>query len=454
VTARPLGSAEETPFTVAILNSATAVNTARFYQELDEYNLTNRLDFEYKFTPSREGKDPFELKAGYWAEYKDRSFDARQIAHVARDGSNSDFANLPFDEMFDPANVAYSGGHYISEGTKISDSYTANNLLGSGYASLNMPFSSKIRVIAGARVEHNIQKLETPQGPGAVKVDNPVTSFLPSLNATYNFNTTSLVRLAYSKTINRPEFRELAPFTFYDFENEVNIIGNDKLTVANIHNIDLRWEMYPTPAELISAGVFYKNFKDPIETNISNGSDSPVFLFANADNAQSYGVEVEIRKSLAYTSPSRFLNNTSVIFNAAYIHSEISVEDESAQQISRPMQGQSPYIINAGLFYNDDDSGLQANVQYNIFGKRISFVGLLGAPTWWEMPRHNLDLTVSKRLSKRTDLRLGVSDLLNARWYIREDANLDNDLTDSQSNKIVRSTRNGQYITLGVTVKL
>jgi outer membrane receptor protein involved in Fe transport len=309
-------------------------------------------------------------------------------------------------------------------------------------------------VIAGLRVEHNIQKLETLPGPGAVTVDNPITSFLPSLNVTYNLNTTSLIRLAYSKTINRPEFRELAPFTFYDFENEVNVIGNDSLEIANIHNIDLRWEMYPTPGELISAGVFYKNFNDPIETNISNGSDSPVFEFDNADDAQSYGVEVEIRKSLAYTSPSRFLNNTSVIFNAAYIFSEISVEDEGAEQISRPMQGQSPYIINAGLFYNDDDAGLQANIQYNIFGKRIAYVGLLGAPTWWEMPRHNLDLTVSKRLSKRTDLRLGISDLLNARWYIREDANLDNDLSNTTTNKIVRSTRNGQYITLGVAIKL
>jgi outer membrane receptor for ferrienterochelin and colicin len=456
VSARPLGTTEETPFTVAIQSSPTASNAARFYQELDEYNLTNRLDFEYKFTPLHKATDPFELKAGYWLEYKGRSFEARQIAHVARDGFNEEIASLSYDKIFDKENVAFSGGHYISEGTKISDSYVASNLITAGYASLNMPLSQKIRVVVGIRTEHNIQQLETPEGPGAAKVDNPITSILPSLNVSYDLNALSLLRFAYSKTINRPEFRELAPFSFYDFENEANIIGNDSLDVANIHNVDLRWELYPTPGELVSLGVFYKNFRNPIETNIDNGTDSPVFLFNNADNAQSYGVEAEIRKSLAYTSSSRILNNTSVILNAAYIFSEINLKSNGSLQenASRPMQGQSPYIINAGLFYNDERAGLQANIQYNIFGKRIAFVGLPGQPSWWEMPRHMLDLTMSKRISKRTDLRFGISDVFNFRAYIREDANLDSDVENHVTNKIVRSTRNGQYVTLGVVVKL
>jgi outer membrane receptor protein involved in Fe transport len=319
-----------------------------------------------------------------------------------------------------------------------------------------MPLSERLRVIAGLRTEHNIQKLATPEGPGSAKVDNPITSVLPSLNVSYNLSTLSLLRFAYSKTVNRPEFRELAPFTFYDFDNEVNVLGNDSLKIANIHNLDLRWEIYPTPGEFISAGVFYKKFNDPIETNIDNGTDNPVFLYNNADNAESYGLEIEIRKSLAYTSSSRFLNNTSIVFNAAYIISEINLENDGSLQekASRPMQGQSPYIINAGLFYNNDDSGLQANVQYNIFGKRIAFVGLSTQPTWWEMPRHAMDITISKRLGARTDLRLGISDLLNTRSFIREDANLDNNVKNAATNKVVRSTFNGQYVTLGVTMEL
>lgn len=456
-TARSPGADEGTPFIVVISRSATPSNAARFYQELDEYNMTNRLDFDYKFNKT-DGKDPFELKVGYWVEYKERTFAARTIAHVVREGFDQQgpIGSLPFDQIFAPENVDYQNGHHIDENTKVSDSYKASNFLAAGYASLNMPLSEKFRVIPGIRVEHNRQQLETPQGTGAVKVDNPITSFLPSVNVSYNINTVSLLRLAYSKTVNRPEFRELAPFTFYDFENQADILGNDSLKIANIHNVDLRWEYYPTPGEFVSAGVFYKYFNDPIETNIDNGTDNPVFLYNNANNAQNYGVEVEIRKSLAYSSPSRFLNNTSVVFNAAYIVSEINLEDDGTLQekASRPMQGQSPYIINAGLFYNDEDKGLQANVQYNIFGKRIAFVGLPGLPTWWEMPRHVVDLTVSKRIGKRADLRFGVSDLFNARSFIREDANLDNDVSDDNTNKVVRSTYNGQYVTLGVNFKL
>jgi TonB-dependent receptor len=455
VTARQINATEETPHMVVVPSSTSASNAARFYQDLNEYNATNRLDFELKLKNPTKFNESFVFKTGYWLEYKSRSFDARSIGHIARDGFDPAVGNLPFDQIFDPSNVAYRGGHIISENTNVTDSYDATNVLAAGYTTINMPLSENIRVIAGVRVEHNIQKLETPQGPGAASVNNPVTSILPSVNISYNINTTSLFRLAYSKTVNRPEFRELAPFSFYDFDNQADVLGNPNLTIANIQNVDLRWEKYPTPAEFLSAGVFFKHFDNPIETNIDNGTDNPVFLFNNADKAISYGAEVEIRKSLAYTSSSRFLNNTSVVFNAAYIVSQIDLVNDGTLQEkeSRPMQGQSPYIINAGLFYDDTEKGIQANIQYNIFGKRIAFVGLPGQPSWWEMPRHALDLTVSKRLSHRADIRFGVSDLLNSRSYVREDANLDNDVTEASTNKIVRSTCNGQYVTLGVSLK-
>lgn len=455
VTARQIGATEETPFMVVVPSSTSASNAARFYQDLNEFNATNRVDFELKFNNPTSFNEAFVFKTGYWFEYKARTFDARSIGHIARDGFDPAIGNLPYDQIFDPSNVAFRGGHIISENTNVTDSYDATNVLGAAYTTLNMPLSEKIRVIPGVRVEHNIQKLETPVGPGAASVNNPVTSILPSVNLSYNLNTTSLLRLAYSKTVNRPEFRELAPFSFYDFDNQADVLGNPNLTIANIQNVDLRWEKYPTPAEFLSAGLFFKHFDNPIETNIDNGTDNPVFLFNNADKAISYGAEIEIRKSLAYTSSSRLLNNTSVVFNAAYIVSQINlVNDGTLQEVeSRPMQGQSPYIINAGLFYDDEEKGIQANVQYNIFGKRIAFVGLPGQPSWWEMPRHALDITFSKRITQRADIRFGISDVLNSRSYIREDANLDNDVTDASTNKIVRSTRNGQYVTVGVALK-
>ncbi len=457
VTVRSIGASEQTPFIVVIPFSTSASNAARFYQTLDEYSITHRLDFDHKISRGQE-KDPLEVKAGYWFEYKDRSFSARSLGHVVRSGFDQQgpIGSLPFNEIFDPGNVDYNEGHHISENTKVTDSYAASNTLGAAYASINLPLSRKVRIIPGIRVEHNIQELATPEGVGAAKVENPITSILPSINLSYDLSTTSLIRLAYSKTVNRPEFRELAPFSFFDFDNQADIQGNPRLKTANIHNVDLRWEYYPTPGQTISVGTFYKYFIDPIEVNINNGTDNPTFPFNNADRAQNYGVEVEMRKALAYSSRSTFLNNTSVVLNAAYIVSEIQLENDGTllEKDSRPMQGQSPYIVNAGLFYTDDNRGLQANIQYNVAGKRIAFVGLPGIPTWWEMPRHVLDLTVSKSVGQRTELRFGISDILNSRQYIVEDANLDNDLTNANTNKVVRSTRGGQYATLSVAFKL
>ncbi len=451
VTARPLGSGENIPYTVNINSSVSVVNSARFFQELNEYSLTNRADLEYNFNKTS-AKDPFQLKLGYWFEYKDRSFDTRSIAHVARDGINPDIASLPYDQIFNKANVAYNGGHYIDERRRPQDSYTATNLLGAGYISMDMPLSEKLRMVAGLRVEHNIQELKSAPGVGATSVNNPITSFLPFLNTTYNLNASSLLRLAYNKTLNRPEFRELAEFSYYDFQYAIDILGNPNLKIADIHNVDLRWEYYPTPTESITIGTFYKRFNNPIETFLRTGTDNAAIAYNNAKEATSIGAEVEIRKALAYTSSSSFLNNSFLVFNASLIFNEITLDNTviGSELSQRPMQGQSPYIVNVGYYFEDKNRGLQANVQYNVFGKRIVFVGNQQFPTWWEMPRHMVDLNFAKTISKSLELRFSVGDILNARWQLREDPDLDNDVSDVSKNKIVRDTRNGQVFTLGV----
>lgn len=456
-TVRAWNAPEGSRYVIALNTNATAVNAARFYQELDEYSVTHRLNFEHNFNKVNEDGDAYSFKTGYWLEYKDRSFQARQIAHVISSGfeETGPIGSLPYDRIFAPENVSTSNGHFISEGTNITDSYFASNTLGAGYISFTLPFTARLSVVPGIRLEHNIQELRTPRGPNGADVSNPITSVLPSVNMTYDISSATLLRVAYSKTVNRPEFRELAPFSFYDFDNAADVRGNPDLEIADIHNLDARWEYYPTPSEFVSAGVFYKRFNNPIEARIENGANNPTFPFENADKAQNYGVEVEVRKALAYTSGSKFLNNTSVVLNAAYIVSQIKLENDGTLQEkdTRPMQGQSPYIVNAGLFYNDEVKGFQANVQYNVFGKRIAFVGLPGAPTWWELPQHLLDFSVSKRIMAKGELRLGINDILNTRQFFREDGNLDNDLGDLNANRLVRGTRNGQYFTLGFAWK-
>src|SRR5690606_7714971 len=206
---------------------------------------------------------PIQLKAGYYVDFKDRTFDSRYFSYLIP--GNVPFARaeelrqLSLTEAFDPANVTATNGWRLNEGTRSIDSYLASNLLDAGYAQAELAIG-QFNITGGVRVEHNIQKLDAADDTGPIAVKNPITSVLPSFNVGYNINEASILRLAYSRTINRPEFREIAPFLFYDFINEAGRLGNPDLKTVTIDNLDLRYEFYPRRGETISLGAFYKNF--------------------------------------------------------------------------------------------------------------------------------------------------------------------------------------------------
>ncbi len=209
-------------------------------------------------------------------------------------------------------------------------------------------------------------------------------NFFPSVNILFHLNDKNKIRLAYGKTINRPEFREIAPFQFYDFSTSTSIAGNTNLKNAYIHNVDLRYEYYPRLNEMITIGGFYKNFINPIEQRITPGSgdDKRSVYYANLVDATSIGGEIEVRSSLSNLGKlfnTKALDKFSIVANAAYIVSQITEVPDTADSFvrdkKRAMQGQSPYIVNAGLFYENADMGLMANIIYNMIGERIVTVG-------------------------------------------------------------------------------
>jgi outer membrane receptor protein involved in Fe transport len=141
------------------------------------------------------------------------------------------------------------------------------------------------------------------------------------------------------------------------------------------------------------------------------------------------------------------------LLNASIIQSEVNLGAASRGQLQvRPMQGQAPYVINTGLLYSADSAGLRVSLQYNVYGRRLFAVGTFGTPDIYEMPRHLVDVTVSKSISKRIDMRLSVQDLLNARFYLKQDSNEDGKISDA--DELVLDTRRGRYITLGVNIRL
>lgn len=459
---RSIGTEEA--FSIVIPPSASSFDAGRFYSKLNEQTYSAAGNLEIKLNPQVDADKQSKIIAGYYLEQKDRDFSARWFSNKWMNTNEIDNSLLltSFDQIFVPQNMGTK--FILEEGTNVGggadpstgsyDRYDGYNRLIAGYAGIVTPFAERFKVNAGIRVENNVQKIYVYNEAGnKINVTNsPLTVPMPFVNLTYNITENMLMRVAYSKTVNRPVFRELAPFNFYDFDRNADVSGNKDLKTAKIDNIDLFWELYPTKAEKISFGVFYKNFKDPIEQVLRPGSNL-IYNYENADKATTYGVEAEVRKSLENLS-SPFLRKLTFVFNGALIHSKIELPERLDNlDHDRAMQGQSPYVANASVYYNNEDNGLQVSVQYNIFGKRIYAVGDKDAnATQYEMPRNQLDFTLSKRLTQHFDLKFGVQDILNQKYRLIQDSNRDKKITNVDES--IQSFRWGQYATLGVVWKL
>jgi len=316
-----------------------------------------------------------------------------------------------------------------------------------------VPVTTRLLIAGGARLEYNHQQLTSALlGGQEVHVNNPITRLLPSLNLTYNLTESQLLRAGTSITLNRPEFRELAPFTYYDFNTNFEIKGNPDLKTPTIYNADLRYEWYPSPTEVVSFGGFFKKFINPIENYFEVTNMGNSYTFDNSESAISYGVETEIRKSFMNLSESKFIQDLSLVLNASLIHSKVDLGAKAiGQETDRPMMGQSPYILNTGLYYQNDEQKFQMNLLYNIVGKRIFIVGNFANPTIYEMPRNQIDVTFTKGFGERFEIKAGVQDLLNQKYRLTQDSNADNKITSIDES--ILSFKRGTYTTAGLTYK-
>ena len=429
----------------------------RFYSELREN--TQAVSIAYEHQPKDRKMEPL-IKAGVFFERKDRMFRARNMGYVQSNFMlfNPNLLNTSVDSLFMPENINTTTGIKIAESTNPSDSYTASNYLMAGYIGTELKLTRKIKLNTGVRTEYNIQDLNSRTlSNEVINVHNPILSVLPSANLTYTIKDTlyktMLIRFAYGTTVNRPEFRELAPFGFYDFNFNLVNKGSDSLLTPTIHNFDLRWELYPGLGEMITLGVFYKKFNNPIETLFIPGGGSggiKTFTYGNAEQAQSAGFEVEFRKSLEDVVKSKFLKGFNFMLNASIIRSRVELgQEQLGQSNERPLQGQSPYIVNAGIFYKTEKN-FQVNMLYNVIGQRIFIIGFDVYPDIYEMPRQVLDLNISKRFENNLEIRLGAGDLLNQSITLLQDANKDGKFS-RDNDQIIQTYKPGTTVYFGIS---
>ena len=362
------------------------------------------------------------IKGGVFLQDKSRDYSARILAYVRAKstGFQQDLLTLPETELFSESNIRETG-FVMNDATLPTDSYTAQSSLKAAYLMTDQKWGDKIRAVYGLRYESFQQKLITGNlVPGDRTIEKANNNLLPSMNLTWMMNKKTNLRLCASQTLSRPEFRELSPASFYDYNLSANFRGSENLEQTKIQNYDIRYEYYAGKGEIISASVFYKHFTNPIELFVPKGltTTQKIFSYVNAAEAQLMGIEFEFRKSLAFVSSNStsFWSNMSVFGNLAYINSQVTVNDVNAagENVSykRPMQGQSPYVLNGGIMYTQPKSGLAATVVFNRIGQRIFAVGNGEIPELFEAPRNVLDASISKKIAKHWEVKLTVSDIL------------------------------------------
>lgn len=414
--------------------SSNLFETGRYFGDLLETGLNAGFDYKVQFS---EQKDGGHFNFGYYFDTRNRSFSSRYFSYLypgffdANEMEN--LRRLPLDQVFSNSSIRTRDGFVLEEGTRPIDSYTASSLLHAGYAGMVIPIS-RFKISTGFRLEYIVQKMNSRDDFKDIAVHNPVLSPLPFFNVNYQVNPKAMWRGGYSWTVNRPEFREFAPFLFYDYKYDVNRVGNPDLKTSNIHNFDMRYEYYPRGGETVSAGVFYKNFINPIENRTIITSELPTFSYINADNAQNFGFEIEMRKSLHKQVENIHLSRLSFNLNYSYILSRVDLgESAVAQERVRALQGQSPYIFNAVVGYNNDQgdnpNGYAITANYNIFGNRIFSVGDVLFPTIYELYRHSVDLTYNQKWGQKWNIKLGVQDLLNFKYRFYEDSDRNEKIT-------------------------
>lgn len=441
---------------------STGNDISREWTQLDEHILSLGVNDKHHF---KFGNFEPNLQVGVYGEYRSREYQTRNFIYnwnVSANNMPSDFRHSDIPTLLSSeANMGYDK-LYLLEEKQMRNNYRGHNTLGAGYLAMSLPFG-KLGIHAGVRFEHNDMELisnsrdyEKSESSRHYKTDD----VFPSLNTTYKISDQHQVRLSYGRSINRPEFREVSSSVYYDFDLASNVQGNTELKNCYVDNLDLRYEWYPSRGELISLAVFYKHFDSPIEWTytVAGGTDL-IYSYKNAKSANNYGVELDIRKNLGFIG----LKDFSWSFNGALIKSKVQFEKGSKEE-NRPMQGQSPYLINTGIFYKNEPLKMDIALLYNRIGKRIIGVGRSEGSTGddsnsrvphsYEMPRNTIDFSLAKKFGDHLELKFNVRDLLAEKIYYKQFADVTySDGSKKEVEEIARCYKPGRNIGLQAIYK-
>ncbi len=388
-------------------------------------NIKNaKIDITQPYTFMKNTQNFVKIGAGY--QRRERDFTSRGLNFVPYEGStyqaDYDLNKLPDDQKFLGQYLGLmangKAGLSVQDGSIPNSEYVASSITSHAYIMNDQRFFKKIRAIYGVRMESFNQKLVAAQrGLGAINLNYTKLDFLPSANLVYSLTPKTNLRASYSETLNRPEFRELASFSFYEYITGLTFSGDSTSTRAKINNYDFRYEFYPGKSQLLSISAFYKKFTNPIEL-----INSPLFpnevQYINQPKATVYGVEAEFRVLLSTLFGNKnengLLSKFTLAGNGAFMKSEVPLGTApDSTVLTRPLQGQSPYIINASLGYSNEKIGLSSTISLNRIGEKLVIGGSINKADIYDKERTVIDFQLAKTFyNNKVELKFNIRDLL------------------------------------------
>jgi len=447
-------NSEADPY-VAYLSSPTLFTTVTgglrlFFETNDEAKGTN-IDLNKSFQLFHQNQA---LKFGFAYYYDTRTRDGRFLRNDIGNADDYDrsLSYLPPNKIFAEQNFDYKTGFVTTDFAQPAwITYNGSIKNTAGYIMLDNKLTEKLRLAWGVRYEDYNNRVVSyqPNVQEPYIVDSTFHDFLPSANLIYSVLPKSNIRFSYSKTVARPLYRELAATLFYDFFQNITYYGTS-LTETHIDNYEIRWEQYFKNAQYYSLSGYYKKFKDPIEQKVAiPGADSKTVTWQNAPSAELWGIEGEFRKNFDFIAPA--LQDLYFYANASYIHSIAFVAGNGSDTMNRPLQGQSPYVINASLQYSSDKTGLNISVLYNSIGARIAYVGgPNNTYAVWEKPHSVLDFKISKTVLKNGLVEFSLADILHKEDVLYENFDDNKQYNPDYPDVLTQSRSNGLVATFTI----
>lgn len=437
--------------------SALYPRPARFFRDLKENNVNATFDITIPFKIHTTNTAKVKVGAYYQDIY--REFAERRFEY--RTGSRSPVSYNSFapdaNEFFRNVGIAAQQGsqfifsNYITDASNIRNDYNANMEIMAAYAMIEMPITERLRFVGGARIEdayQNTASADSTVKPGV----NDNRDILPSANFIYALNDNMNFRVSYTNTLARPNFRELAPYATFDFVGDFVFTGNDSLRRTLIKNADFRWEWFPTAGELVSVSAFYKQMTNPIERAIRVDVNRSSTI-QNVPSGEVYGLEFEFRKSLG--SFATALQPFSLSTNLTFVRSVVDIpvgelfvirQNDPTAGSTRSLQGQSPFILNTDLTYENPKIGFMGNLNFNIFGDRLQSVALGADPDVFERSLPTLDFVARKTLMRGIDMSISAKNLLDPEYKVSQILN--------GEEYLYQSFKRGRTISIGLRYAL